>query len=313
MVTNYQVGVNYTVIFKLLGYSLPRLWKFFPELQQFIFSDHPITENAKKVCLPLQVKEADFLQAYDEVVKAFSAFKFPYHIITINDERYSRYLKVSLNPPIVLFTRGNNDLMAKYPAVSVVGTRQASEAGVKRARKLAVLLGDMGFVVTSGLARGIDTAAHTAALETKGKTMAVIGTNLADWYPPENKDLQEKIANEQLLISQFPFGHPITRANFPTRNQTMSGLSLATIVVEAGETSGALVQAQQCLRQKRKLFILKNLIDNPALEWPKKYVGLENVYVITNIEDLIRELQQFQLQPEKDRFKGNKEAMLFEV
>ncbi len=313
MVTNFQVGVNYTVIFKLLGYSLPRLWGSWPGLKQFAFSDQPVTEVSKIVCGILRINEADLLKIYKDVAEIFSAVNFPYHIITMEDARYSRYLKASLNPPPVLFTRGNNDFMAKYPAVSVVGTRQATEAGEKRARKLAILLGDMGFVVTSGLARGIDKAAHLAALETGGRTMAVIGTNLTEWYPPENKTLQDRIASEQLLISQFPFGHPITRANFPTRNKTMSALSLATIVVEAGETSGALIQAQQCLKQNRKLFILKNLIDNQALAWPRKYVGLDNVYVISKIEDLIKELQQFQLLPEKKTIKGDSEMTLFEA
>jgi DNA processing protein len=307
-----QQGVNYTTIFKTLGYSLSRLWGFLPQIERYIFTDAPLTEYFKEVSLVLQINETDLHRTYTEVADIFSAINLQYDIITIKNERYSPYLKASLNPPPVLFTRGNNDLLTQYPAVAVVGTRQASSDGKKRARKLSIILGDMGFVVASGLARGIDTAAHLGAIETNGKTMAVIGTNLADWYPPENKWLQEKIAQSQLLISQFPFGHPITKANFPTRNQTMSGLSLATIIVEAGETSGALIQAQQCLRQKRKLFILKNLIDNPALEWPKKYEGLENVYIVSKIEDLISELQKFRLIQEQPKI-TTEDKTLFET
>lgn len=306
-----QQGINYTTVFKTLGYSLVRLWKFWSQLEKYIVTDTAISENAKQIYLPLQITEAEFINTYNEVAKAFSSVSFQYNIVPINDERYSPYLKASLNPPPILFTRGNNDLMSKYPAVAVVGTRQASEDGLKRARKLAAILGDMGFVVASGLARGIDTAAHRGTIDTGGKTMAVIGSNLAEWYPPENKELQEQIAQTQLLISQFPFGHPITRINFPTRNQTMSGLSIASIIVEAGETSGALIQAQQCLRQKRKLFILKNLIDNPKLEWPKKYVDLENVHIIARIEDLIGELQKFELVKEPKLTKDDK--TLFET
>jgi DNA processing protein len=198
------------------------------------------------------------------------------------------------------------------PSVSIVGTRNPSEKGRLRARNIAILVSDMGFGVTSGLAKGIDTAAHLGSISSGGQTIAVIGTNLSESYPKENYDLQEKIAKDYLLISQFPFNQPTQAYNFPQRNQTMSGLTRATIIVEAGETSGALIQAEQCLRQKRKLFILNNLLENTKLNWPKKYIGKDGVFVVTKIGDLISELEKFCLINEPKRPIVDLNASLFE-
>ena len=132
-------------------------------------------------------------------------------------------------------------------------------------------------IIVSGLARGIDTVAHKATIENGGFTIGVIGTPLNCFYPPENQDLQNKIANDYLLISQVPFSryskqtYRENRLFFPERNITMSALTEATIIVEAGETSGTLIQAKAALEQKRKLFILDNNFLNPDLSWPRKF------------------------------------------
>jgi len=296
---NLQKGINYTTILKTLKFNWKRFWNYYPKLKKYIFNDTPVIEYGGELYLLLKINPTEFRSTYQEIQGLFAKINFCYNLVTINDNVYSSYLKYSLQAPVVLFTRGNVDFM-KYPAVSVVGTRKPTEDGKKRARKLALLLADMGFVIVSGLAKGIDTAAHTGALRAEGRTIAVIGTNIGETYPAENKHLQETIAESHLLISQFPFGYPTLPYNFPLRNQTMSGLSLATIVVEAGETSGALIQARQCLRQKRKLFILKNLIDNPKLVWPKTYKDKEGVYIVEKIEDLVGELQKFKLVKEPD-------------
>lgn len=291
---NLEKAINYTAIFKLLNFNWRKFWAFYSKIEKYIFIDTPITEYSKELCPLLQSAPQELEKVFSETRELFSKVTFQYNVLTIKDSDYSEHLKNSLEAPAILFIRGNADLM-KYPAVSVVGTRQASDEGKGRARKLSLLLADMGFVITSGLAKGIDAAAHTGAIAAGGHTIAVIGTNLSESYPAENRSLQETIATDHLLISQFPFGCPTLPYNFPLRNQTMSGLSLATIIVEAGETSGALIQAKQCLRQKRKLFILKNLIDNSKLEWPKAYVNKENVYVVSKIDDLVGELQKFTL------------------
>jgi DNA processing protein len=138
------------------------------------------------------------------------------------------------NAPKTLYFQGNRELLNHGPRVSVVGSRKASEEGLKRARSLARALVAHDIVVVSGLAEGIDTAAHTSALDAGGKTFAVIGTPLDTYYPKENQALQQRLELEQLVISQFPIGSAVTPKNFPIRNRTMALLTDATVIVEAG-------------------------------------------------------------------------------
>jgi len=127
-------------------------------------------------------------------------------------------------------------------------------------------------VVVSGLAEGIDTAAHTSALEAGGETIAVIGTPLDKYYPAGNKDLQVRLAQEQLVVSQSPIGTPTTRKSFPIRNRTMALLSDATVIVEAGEKSGTLHQGWEALRLGRTLFLMESVANDPTLSWPREMI-----------------------------------------
>lgn len=194
----------------------------------------------------------------------------------------------------LIYYTGNLDLLGTR-SVSVVGTRGPSENGIRRTQKLVKLLVADGFTIVSGLAKGIDTAAHTTAIENSGKTIAVIGTPLNKFYPSENQGLQREIAQKHLLISQVPFhrysqqGINGNRIFFPERNKTMSALSEATIIVEAGETSGTLVQARAALAQGRKLFILDSCFLNPNISWPKKFLQKGAIRVQT-YEDIKKHL-----------------------
>lgn len=189
---------------------------------------------------------------------------------------YPGKLRDADHPVELLYYRGNWELV-ETPSVAIVGTRNPTADGVLNAKRIAHALVREGFTVVSGLAKGIDTAAHTAAMESKGKTIAVIGTPLFEYYPKENKALQEEIAERFLLVSQVPFlryaqqSYKTNRLFFPARNVTMSALTQATIIVEAGNTSGTLVQARAALAQGRKLFILESCFRNPELTWPAKY------------------------------------------
>ena len=172
--------------------------------------------------------------------------------------------------PSQLFVAGDTDYLSSGPRVSIVGSRKASPEGLSRASKLAAKLTKRGAVVVSGLAEGIDTAAHTRAIEEGGRTIAVIGTPLDKCYPRKNARLQEQIANEHLLISQFPSGYPTKPGCFPMRNRTMALLSDATVIAEASESSGSLSQAVEALRLGRGLFIMQSLVENSRLKWPTK-------------------------------------------
>lgn len=174
--------------------------------------------------------------------------------------------------PSQLFLEGDRALLRRGPRVSVVGSRGASGEGLRRARVLSAALARHGIIVVSGLAAGIDRAAHEAAMESFGHTIAVLGTPLGSFYPRENRDLQERIGREQLLVSQFPSGYPTTPKNFPIRNRTMALLTDATVIVEAGEKSGTVHQGWEALRLGRLLFLLESVANDPALTWPSEMI-----------------------------------------
>ena len=188
---------------------------------------------------------------------------------------YPDRLRDAAHPVELFYYQGWWDL-AYTRSVAVVGTRKPSREGLSRTRRLVQSLVADEFTVVSGLAAGIDRAAHETAIEAGGRTIAVIGTPLSHAYPKENRDLQRHIAEHLLLISQVPLrryesqDYRHNRGFFPERNITMSALTEATIIIEAGETSGTLIQAHAALRQKRKLFILDSCFRNRNLNWPAK-------------------------------------------
>lgn len=195
------------------------------------------------------------------------------------------------NAPPMLYFRGDRGLLRQGPRISVVGSRAASADGLKRARKLIRTLVSNGAVIVSGLAEGIDTAAHEATLAAGGRTIAVLGSPLDDPYPRSNRPLFERIAADHLAVSQFRPGAATQPKNFPIRNRTMALLSHATIIVEAAEKSGTLHQAWEALRLGRPLFLLESVARNRALSWPdelRRYGA--QVLSEGTIEDLIEQL-----------------------
>jgi DNA processing protein len=192
------------------------------------------------------------------------------------DGMFPEHLKDARHPLKIFYYQGNWEF-AHLPSVAIVGTRQPTQEGIERTRYLVKKLVRDKYAIVSGLAKGIDTAAHRAAIEAGGVTIGVIGTPLDQYYPPENQDLQSIIARDFLLISQVPFvryskqDYRQNRLFFPERNKTMAALTQATIIIEAGETSGTLVQARAALEQKRKLIILENNFLNRSLSWPRKF------------------------------------------
>ena len=192
------------------------------------------------------------------------------------DSSYPSKLLDAEHPVELLYYIGNWDLVYT-PSVAIVGTRHPTEEGKARARRIARLLVEDGYTVVSGLAAGIDREAHQATIEAGGQTIAVLGTSIAATYPRENAELQARIAEEYLVLSQVPIlrydqqGAAGNRLFFPERNVTMSAITKATIIVEAGETSGTLIQARAAIKQKRKLFILDSCFQNPNLTWPRRF------------------------------------------
>ncbi|HLF01434.1 MAG TPA: DNA-processing protein DprA [Anaerolineales bacterium] len=208
-----------------------------------------------------------------------------------DDADYPRRLREIDNPPPVLFLRGALTEADDW-AVAIVGTRRATLYGKEAARELAAALASAGVTIVSGFARGIDAAAHVAALEAGGRTIAVLGSGLDKLYPPEHATLGERILATEAggaLVSDYPLGTPPDAANFPPRNRIISGLSLGTIVVEAGEDSGALITAEFAMEQGREVFAVPGNIFNRSSRGPNKLIQ-QGAKIVLSAEDVLEEL-----------------------
>jgi DNA processing protein len=223
------------------------------------------------------VSVAEAEQCADEVLKRLKAAGVHQFGVRINHAgEYPRKLRDARHPVELLYYQGAWEI-TETRSIAVVGSREASDDGLRRAARLARELVDRGFTVVSGLAQGVDTSALKAAIDRGGSVAGVIGTPLGVYYPRENQALQEQIAKEHLLISQVPVlryarqAPPHNRLFFPERNVTMSALTEGTIIVEAGETSGTLTQARAALYQGRKLFILDSCFQRTDITWPARF------------------------------------------
>jgi len=172
--------------------------------------------------------------------------------------------------PKELYFKGSLKIPLPRPRVSIIGSRKASMNGLEDAQIITKTLLEKQTVIVSGLAEGIDTSAHDTAIRSGGKTIAVLGTPLNKVYPKKNSMLQQEIMSKHLAISQFPVGHPTTPKDFVLRNRTMALISDATVIVEAGNTSGSLHQGWEAIRLGRPLFIWKAVLKNTQLSWPEE-------------------------------------------
>ncbi|OIN99099.1 MAG: DNA-protecting protein DprA [Elusimicrobia bacterium CG_4_10_14_0_2_um_filter_56_8] len=208
--------------------------------------------------------------AADPEKEMLAAEKAGVSVLTALDEGYPELLKNIYDPPLVLYVRGK---LAPVPAAAIVGTRKATAYGLRTAARLARELAESGVAVASGLARGIDTAAHKAAVEARGCTWAALGSGLNDIYPGENRKLAERIVETGgALVSEFPMNKGPLPSNFPRRNRIISGLTLATVVVEGGFESGALITARFALDQGREVLAVPGPVDSPVSRGPNYFI-----------------------------------------
>lgn len=241
----------------------------------------------------LNTTDKEFYARYGMVKDSFANLTNDVILVKKGDQAYSKLLATTKEAPPYLFLKGNVHLLEEK-SVCVVGSRNASEESMKKTERIVKSLVKRNIVVNAGLARGIDTATHTAALANGGRTIAVIGTPINQYYPKENKDLQIQIEKNGLVVSQFPPCNAVNRWNFPTRNGVMSGFSLATIIMEAGESSGALKQADYALKQGRDVLIPQSAIDNPLIQWPKKYVS-KGAHAFKTLKEVLQILNRNEL------------------
>lgn len=256
-----------------------------------------LKENIPLLSSLLNTTDVKFYETYQLVKESFQSLSSDVVLSKKGDEIYSKLLLMTEEAPPYLFLKGNVNLLNEK-SVCVVGSRNASNESMQKTEKIVKSLVKRNIIVNAGLAKGIDTSTHAAALNNGGKTIAVIGTPINQFYPKENRELQERIEKDGLLVSQFPPCNPVNRWNFPTRNGVMSGISLATIIMEAGETSGALKQADYALKQGRDVLIPKSAVDSTLISWPRKYIDkgasefktLRDVLEILNRNTVLKDL-----------------------
>lgn len=252
-----------------------------------------LSEYMQNTDFPSKV-QMDFLdlENQDKIIKYLNTTIRDFSILTANSYQYPQALKDPKHQIKILYYKGDLGLLEAPKRISIVGARKASDEGKQRAAYLAKLLVREGFVIVSGLAEGIDTAAMESTIKHNGKLIGAIGTPINEYYPKENKNLQDYIGQHHLLISHVPLyrysQEPFNskRFYFPQRNVTMASLSDATIIVEASDTSGSLTQARACLEMGRKLFILDSCFTNQNITWPHNYLK-KGAIRVKNLDDIL--------------------------
>ncbi len=214
--------------------------------------------------------------------------KYGVQLLTIWDEDYPELLKQIYDPPIVLFYRGDIELL-KTKSIGMVGTRTPTAYGKEVSADFSQELAKRGYTLVSGAAKGVDTHVHRACLQVKGKTIAVLGNGVDRVYPAENRNLYDEIASKGLLISEFLMGSKPDAPNFPRRNRIISGLSAGTVVIEAAERSGSLITAYFALDQNREVFAVPGNIKSRQSRGTHQLIR-QGAKLIENVDDILEEL-----------------------
>ncbi len=211
-----------------------------------------------------------------------------HHLLPCNHCLYPELLRELKDAPPLLYAIGRLELLTR-PQIAIVGSRNCSPGGARTARDFAHFLAQSGFTITSGMALGIDSQAHQGALQANGDTIAVIGTGIDRIYPSRNRKLAHDIADQGLMVSDLPLGMPPNRDNFPRRNRIISGLSIATLVVEAMRNSGSLITARLGLEQGREVFAIPGSIHNPQVRGCHQLIR-QGAKLVEQASDIIEDL-----------------------
>jgi DNA processing protein len=211
-------------------------------------------------------------------------------LVTQVDAEYPKPLLAIHDPPLALYVAGTLESRDEH-AIAVVGSRRTTHYGSETAERLACQLAQSGFTVVSGLARGIDTAAHRGALKGHGRTLAVLGGGMNCLFPPENAELAKAIVAQGAVITEYPLGREPDKTTFPYRNRIVSGLSLGVVVVEAGVTSGAMITAGQAAEQGRTVFAVPGRVDSIGSQGPHRLIK-DGARLVETVEDILQEYDQ---------------------
>ena len=286
--TNLEASVALNMIPQMGPVRLRRLLERFGSAENILLARADQLSAVDGVGRTLAENIARWQDHADPAAELKKAADLGAHVITAQDDEYTPALREIHDPPIVLYIRGTITERDKH-TVAVVGSRKCSHYATECAKKLSFQMAYAGLTVVSGLARGIDTAAHQGALAAKGRTLAVIGSGLGELYPPENAELADRIAASGAVISEFPIDTKPDRQTFPIRNRIVTGLSFGVLVVEAGANSGALISANMAAEQGRTLYAVPGRIDSPAALGSNRLIQ-QGAKLVISVDDLLDDL-----------------------
>lgn len=248
----------------------------------------PRADLRQVVAEPVAQRISEGLDA-DAIAPVLSWLQLPgNHLLTLADQHYPRALLEIPDPPPLLYCKGRPQLL-NTPAIAVVGSRHATPQGEKTAEAFAQALSESGYCIVSGMALGIDGAAHRGALQGRSSTIAAVGTGLDIVYPAKHRQLAHEIAEKGVIISEFPLGTPSMAQNFPRRNRIISGLSRGCLVVEANLQSGSLITARLAAEQGREVFAIPGSIHSPVSKGCHQLIK-QGAKLVDSIHDILEEL-----------------------
>lgn len=285
----------------LKGVGNRRLWRIKKEFKSFRNCVESPSDLLYSSSLPVEIatriiesrKNIDLLANLDDVLNK------QIKIITIEDEKYPTILRDIVDHPYLLYYRGNIDILSEF-AIAIVGSRSATAYGINQARRFARELAARELVIISGMARGIDTAAHQGSLEVGGKTVAVLGSGLDVIYPAENKHLYNDLCDKGLVLSEFGLQTRPEPGNFPARNRIISGLSHGVLVVEAKKKSGALITVDFALEQGRDVFAIPGPVSSANSEGTNHLIK-QGAGLVTCPEDILQEFYMYDFGDREDK------------
>lgn len=262
---NLQRAINYETIVRALGKSDSYVMPIFERLMDWCNVDVPMSENIDSFAFVACADESKLLSSYSEVSESFNRLSENVQIIDNRDE----FWPSDASNCQFLYLKGRKELLKKR-GLSIVGTRLPSDRGLELTKQVADVVGK-NYVIISGLAKGIDGIAHLQALKNGYDTIAVIGTNIADYYPAEHKQLQDAIAETGLVVSQFAPCRKTENYFFMNRNKLMSEIAFGSLIAESADSGGGVKQAFFSEKQDKPIFIFRETFDNPQLHWPHEF------------------------------------------
>ncbi len=284
--------LNYRMILNMIpgmgSMRAKRLLNRFGSFEKILSASKEELEKVEGIGSEFAARIAGWKETVDIQKELELAKKYGAAVLTLGDEKYPPRLREIYDPPVVLYVRGEI-IPGDERAIAIVGTRRPSFYGRMITEDLSKKLAMRGFTIVSGLARGIDSAAHRGALAVKGRTIAVLGCGIDKVYPPENARLMKEVMSSGAVVSEFPFGTKPDRGNFPRRNRIISGLSLGVIVVEAAKRSGSLITASCALEQGREVFAVPGKVDSPTSYGTHSLIK-EGAKLVQDVDDIIEEL-----------------------